>query len=342
MISSELDTKYNYILVGKVLDLYAYAYRQINELDYACFDDSFTKNKLCYSLERAYWSTKINSILPLPFKKKWVKAKIKKLKKIYQTIPQKQENLCFLLFSLCIPWEKYGFSKLLKETFPGCHIIYYLGDLVDANPIRREFIQQSHPEIDLIYTYDPGDAKKYHLIYHEFPYSDLSKTLPSASPDCDICFIGQAKNRLNDILQAYAVLRDKGFRCSFYVVNSKRQQRLFQKEIHYCRWISYRKYLQIINNSKVILDISQKGSQGHSVRMNEAIMFQKILLSNNPALKNDSLYNENYMLVYNDINEVNLSILEKKVYYQNTKDLLPIHFLNTIAHDLENLNLSLR
>ncbi|MDD6157398.1 MAG: hypothetical protein PUB52_10330 [Lachnospiraceae bacterium] len=335
MKTQSSDSNYNFILVGKPLELYRYAYMQVESLDYAFFDSSFTQNKIVSLFNRLYWSTKINQYITLPFKKKWLKHKIKKFIQLRESMPAPKKPICFLLFSTCVPWEKFDFSAMLKKTFPDCKIIYYFSDLVEINPIRKKFVQEIPNSIDLIYTYDLGDARKYNLRYYHFPYSDISDIYPKHSPMFDISFVGQAKNRLNEIVDAYTILRDKGYTCDFYVVGVPRKKQILKKEIHYCNWISYKRYLKIVQNSKVILEVVQKNSRGSSVRVNDAIVFKKVLISNNPFLRDDPLFSESYIYIYETLNELAKFQLIPHAIFPKKYTLYPSEFFKRITNDLK-------
>jgi hypothetical protein len=328
-----MDNLYNYVIVGKVLDLYEYTLADLKECEYVLFDESFSEPKLKYFWDRAYWSQKVNHVVKMPFKKRWV---ARKAQRIADMVPKfkEQKELCIVLFSVCVPWEEYGFSAYLKKLCPKCKIVYYFNDLIDISTSRKQFVSQKPQSVDGFYTYDKVEAQKYGIDFYPSPCSRMDKLVDKEEIIYDICFVGMAKNRWKDIYKAYHILTEKGFHCLFCVIDLPKNAEKIDG-IRYCKRIPYLEYLKMIRQSKVILDIIQKGSHGNSMRIFEAILFDKYLLSNNPYLMDDDLYNDQFMKVYSDIESVDKTVLDISVKYENKDELSPFLFLERLEKDMQ-------
>ena len=64
--------------------------------------------------------------------------------------------------------------------------------------------------------------------------------------------------------------------------------------------VSYYEYLEMLSKSRSILDIAQSGQDGLSLRVMEAIFFNKKLITTNKAVKDTMFYDENNILIFND------------------------------------------
>lgn len=333
--------RYNYILINYDNDIYKYYYKDVNSLDYAYFDHGYPHGVIFKLLMKLHISNKINKIINLPFKELWIKRQIRQLYFASTKFKSKNKKVCFILFSSCLPMHRYGLLKWIKYYFPDAIIMYYFQDVISKDSYKLDFINSKPEEVDMILTYDKNDAKKYNLLFHNLPYSYLSKYYKSINKSkYDICFVGLGKDRFNEIENAFNILKKKGVKCYFYIVDKMKTSLSLPEEgfIVSKKGISYKKYLNIINNSKCILEIIQNESVGNTTRVYEAIEFDKFLLTNNLSLIDDELYDDRYMYIYKDLTEFNIDLLNQKVLY-HTKDLIrPQNFFEDLEKELDNYN----
>ena len=148
----------------------------------------------------------------------------------------------------------------------------------------------------------------------------------------DICFIGLAKNRLDDIYRAFEILRSNNYKCDFHLVGVKKNERRYLDEIHYSKNISYMKNLEYISKSKSILEIMQKRGYGHTLRMCEAVMFDKILITNNTEVQKLPFYDPDKIVSISNVSKIDKKETIKPIKYDKEykDDLSPIRFLSDI------------
>ena len=330
--------KYNFIVISNNIkktkkDLYYYAFREANRLNNSIFDYFYPNNNIF----RFFFSPIINKIINLPFKKIFLEKRIDRYSKIFQS----KSNICFLLFQNCIRFEKYGFSRLIRKKYPNSKIVYFFQDLVKKDKKKEEFLNNNRNIPDLIYSYDYGDAKKYNLKFHNIPYSDVSGLFSNVKINYDISFVGQAKDRLDDIISAYKTLKGQGLKCGFFIVGATEEQQILKNEINYCDFIPYKDYLKIVAESKCMLEIMQKGGTGNTIRVSEAIAFDKLLISNNKMLLQNSFYDSKYMRVYENLEEIDVKVFieaHQEVHYENKEKIYPSTFFKQIEKDLNELD----
>ena len=323
--------------IGSLKEYYNYAFNEVKELDYAFFDNCFSPNnsilKLFYKI---HISQRINNIINLPFKELWYKKRINRLLKIFKS----EDKICFILFSSCLEYENAGFSKIIREKFPNSKIVYFFHDLVRKNILRKELAENNHGIADLIYTYDFGDSQKYNLKFHNVPYSEISFFSNNIQPKYDVSFVGRVKDRLDVIISAYNELKNQGLSCGFFITGVPKEKQILKDEIHYCNLMKYEEYLKIAAKSKCLLEIIQNSGTGNTLRVNEAIILNKLLITNNKWLKNNPIYDSENMKITDNFKDINVKAFidsHKIVCYKNKKELLPSAFFKQIEKDLNEL-----
>ena len=308
--------KYNYIVVCRDNEIYDYAYSDLNRNNYSYFDNHFPYTKLSKRLCSLSYSGRVNRLIKHTGKHFWVKKRIKKYKKVSESFADKQLPVCFILFSDCLDLEKYGLTEKLRKNFANCKIVYFFQDLVSKDKNKKEFLLNHRNIADAIISFDCKDAEEYGLFFYNIPYSTPVQ-LESGKNVFDICFVGLAKDRISEIFLAYEYLSGKGLKCDFHIVGAKENEKKYIDKIEYCEPMSYYKYLNVLNQSKCILEILQKGGTGNTIRVDEAIAYDKYLITNNEYLNNNSFYYADYMKSYNSITELELDFLkfDKNVIY---------------------------
>ena len=84
----------------------------------------------------------------------------------------------------------------------------------------------------------------------------------------------------------------------------------------------------------------QKGGTGNTIRISESIAMDKLLISNNKMLLQNSFYDSKYMRVYEDLDKIDIkSFIEsnKEIHYENKEKIYPSAFFKQIEKDLEEL-----
>lgn len=330
---------YNYIILGYSGNLYKNVFEGANKTNYSMYLSGLSREGIFTTLEKIYINEKVNSIVRLPFQKIWVEKKIKNLKKLYEQRGLLEDKTCFILSSRYASYEEAGFYLALRKYFNNPKIVYYFCDLVKIDARKQKLIRQIETQkFDKIFTYDPNDAEKYGFELINAPYSYSPEKTDSSKPDFDVYFIGKAKDRFQTILSLFSSLTESGLKCYFYIRDNK-EEILKNKEsvmIISRKSISYEENIHNVINSNSILEITQEGANGSSLRVSESIVFNKILITNNIQLRYNPLYNPDHMcFIENDSTcSIDPSFIRKKGFTTN-KYLLSIEaFINRIEENL--------
>lgn len=146
------------------------------------------------------------------------------------------------------------------------------------------------------YCYDNGNCKEYDMKFNTIMYNK-NLALESNGEEVDTIFLGFLKDRKQKMKTLYTSLSEAGLNPKFVIVGDcAKDVKGFEYRSEY---VSYYEYLKMVSRSKSILDIAQNGQDGFSMRVMEAIFFDKKLLSTNIALKKADFYHPNNIMIIN-------------------------------------------
>lgn len=331
--------KYNFIILGYSGNLYKNVFEGANRTNYSMYLPGLSNEGLSTTLEKAYFNDKVNSIVRLPFQKIWVDKRIKNLKNIYEKRGLSTDNTCIILSSRYETYEEADLYQALRRYFNKAKIVYYFCDLVKIDTRKQKLLNRiGAQQFDKIFTYDPNDAEKYGLELINAPYSYNSDNIGSVNSEYDVYFIGKAKDRFQSILSLFGSLTELGLRCYFYIRDDK-ENVIHNKEsimVISRKLISYEDNIHNVLNSNSILEITQEGANGSSLRVSESIVYNKILITNNEKLRDNPLYNPDHMYIIENGSKYSIdpSFIRKKGFTTN-KHLLSIDaFLHRVEEVL--------
>ena len=229
----------------------------------------------------------------------------------------------------------------LRNKYKGCKIVWFLQDLIATRRMHDGsslFMDDLKNKLDMIFSFDQKDCKKYGLIYHHLVFSSYENEVDER-PDSDVYFLGKAKNRHKDIIKVYEILKGRGLKCDFHIAGVPIEEQAYRDEIDYEPHISYKENLQRILHTKCLLELMQKGGVGFTQRGCEAVCLNKKLLTNNPEIKNAPFYNSEYISCFSDVKDIDINFIEEirkdmVVDYNYKYNFSPIKLLEFIDEKL--------
>ena len=215
--------------------------------------------------------------------------------------------ICYLFFRDWYPLFASGYLKKIKQKAPSTKACWFFSDLVASYP--KIDIERMKREFDLILSFDPEDAQRYSFVYCPLPYSEVfqAKTWQQQAIFHHLFFIGQAKQRLDQIFAIYERLRNADLRCDFHIVNAPLPLQRFAKEIDYCHFLPYADCLQMALSSRCILELLQETDHhGYTARTAEALVYGRKLVSNNMRLRMAPFYDPKQIHLFSRPEEIDL------------------------------------
>lgn len=261
---------------------------------------NFFENKL----QKVHCCETVNKYIDMPYKSIWFND-------FSQLKLNVRDDVCFIFSksqSWLLQYKNGEYINFLRKKYPNCKIVLYLVDLISS--YYRFDISFFIEVCDAVISYDVGDAEKYGLVYCPLPYSKITIKDNPKIKEFDVYFCGKAKNRLNDIYNIYEYLIQYKLNCRFFITGVPKNEQKY-KDITYNKKISYYKNLQYIQKAKYILDIIQKGSKGETLRIKEAVVYGKKIITNNEDIINKAYYTPENICVYKSPNDISANFLNK-------------------------------
>lgn len=328
---------YNFVVFGSDFEYYFAAYSDLKNADFAEYINPkyIIKNKLLRNIFRFHVSPKINKKIKLPLQKVWFPL-------IYKNKFDNKNPICFIFFAEIkyVNAIKNGYIEYLRRKYKNSKFVLYTQDLIEKNINIKSYGRKEEffNKFDLLISFDERDAKKYNMKHFPLVYSSpTNDEIDKTEIKNDIYFLGFAKNRLNDIINAYEVLSSAGLKCDFNIVRVPEEEQLYADKINYCKMMPYKENIKHIKQSNCILEIMQKNGYGYTGRMCEAIAYNKKLLSNNKNLINMPFYNEKLISVFDDANDIDIDFVKgnnQNINYDYKNKISPLRLLEFIENEL--------
>lgn len=213
--------------------------------------------------------------------------------------------------------------KYLKVHFSKAEIVYWFRNSIDAvDYVKARDRNLKHAYLcDRILTFDKKNSKDYHFEYIENCYAK-DPNIREVSPKYDMVFLGTDKSRYNLLMSIIHETEKMNWKNYIHIYSYTKEE----NEYIFHKFMDYKKYLDIVNQSKVILDVVDESYQnGYSLRIFEALFYKKKLITNHTDIKNEPFYNSNNIYIFdaNDITSLNgLDKFMKKKYIEIPNDVL--------------------
>ena len=185
---------------------------------------------------------------------------------------------------------------------------------------------------DYIFSFDPEDCKEYGFIRFYNCFSKPKDMIVNKELSSDAFFIGNATGRLETLHNTFEYLSDKSLNGIFIMTGVKDDEKKNISNVYYNRTITFNEEMCYSYNSNCLIEVLRKGQTGISLRVCEAIAFNKKLVTNNINLKNETFYDERYMKIFENIHDIDIGFIISKedVKYAENDAFSPIRILERI------------
>lgn len=192
---------------------------------------------------------------------------------------------------------KVDIIRLLKQRYGSARFILYL-----SADMRNYGFDKSYLDLfDKVLTYSLNDANEHSLIYRPWFYSE---GIPNEKI-YDIAFIGSIHASRFNILNS--IKSNKEISTFYYIYTDflsylKTVWRWwkFGKGIQF-KGLPYINYIQVLSQSKAILDIPTEGQTNITTRPIESLATRTKVITTNKHISNYDFYNEDNIYIVNEI-----------------------------------------
>lgn len=157
-----------------------------------------------------------------------------------------------------------------------------------------------------VWSYNEEDCAEFGMNYysqfHIIPDVDINKEIV---PKYDLFFVGKDKGRLSRLKELSDIASNMGINCLFKVIPDSAS---YQPEDN--KFLSppipYEEVLELIKQSKCVVDIVSEQNRGMTFRSLEASIFKKKLITNYDGIVSLDFYHPNniFIIGQNDINKL--------------------------------------
>lgn len=248
-------------------------------------------------------------------------------------IPYKDYNLFLRLcrevwFRLRLPKRKLWFNHeidsipediiIIKDPLIVKEFIVYLRRLYPYKRIIMDYDNRVERSIDprtiskyvdSVWHYDEDDCAKYNLKYKGHAYLDVYQVKPNVNAVYDVFYVGRDKGRLSQMVEIKKKMEDVGIKTYFHICASR--EFLVWTNKKYKRFLPYSEYLELLKNSKSILNIVPPGQQSITQREMEAVFDNIKCITNNKGIKKFELYDDTRFFILDNNYELIPGFLER-------------------------------
>lgn len=203
--------------------------------------------------------------------------------------------------------------KEIKSVFKTAQLVLYLYDSIADIPGIKERI----PYYDKVFTFDREDAQAYKLGFRPLFFSDAFIASDQPQDYCyDIAFLGTMHTDRFKILKhimtqanaknwkTYWFLYMQANFMFYWYWLTKKEYKLSDKNKFSIVKKSGREVADIIDKTKVVIDIESPGQKGLTMRTIEMIGLKKKLITTNSDIVNYDFYNPNNIRVVDRENPI--------------------------------------
>lgn len=334
--------RYNFVILGSKNEIFKTSFKDVLCQENVCYidDDVLQESFICRLLHRFCFSSLTNKFIHTPFENVWNRFKIK------FSFAEKK-TLCFVIMSNWIRNSNGGTEivSYLRRHYPGCKVVWFAQDILKTirNPFTKKLVdvEKLKKKTDLVISYDMEDARKYGLEYHPTVLSKVP-ILVEKKYQSDVFFIGKSKKRLDLLVEISKGLKNYGVNCNFMVLGIPKEEQKEPEYIHYIeKPLTYAENLYYAQNAKCLLELMQPDAVGYTFRTSEALLYGKKLVTNNIIIRKAPFYNEDGIIVLEELSSAFFEQTAKKiqdektVQYENIDLISPRHLLDFVEDKLK-------
>lgn len=234
---------------------------------------------------------------------------------LYSEEPSDSNKLCFIFFISDLKKSKRCFFIYLKRKYPNSKFVMYFEDTVQSrfkNGKNSLDFETLRVFFDITLSYDIEDCKKYGYTYYPTPYSRLKRFSDASLPESDLFFCGLAKKRLGIIEEVFKVCTDDNVKCDFIICSTSKSDQTLKGIVYRNKTISYSDYLRHLSKTRCILEINQEGAVGYSLRVWEALVYGKKLITNNKQIQKEPFYSQEQFYIIDTPSNINIDFIKKE------------------------------
>lgn len=202
---------------------------------------------------------------------------------------------------------------------------------------QHQFEEYNSVGYDYIYSFDPQNCQDFNLHYFEYIfYNSYKLESQNSSTKSDVYFIGADKGRKELLNLIYENAIEKGIKTDFYVFTNDKNQPSKHGYSILNKKLTYKEILNSVLKSKCILEIVKAGQTGYTMRVAEAITFNKILITNNKSIVDTDYYRTGNIYLFDKAEDIDWTTIKsrKNITYNYDERFYPTRVFSKIIEEI--------
>ena len=322
-----------------------------SDIEYYCFfPDLEQSRRLAIAFSR-----KVTKFIP------WRLRKIiyyNVLKHEYLKKCGRDEQIMFVFSMYKMEDEQYfeRFLSFLKFYYKNAKFVYYSFDIASTwHHLTPEYVKAN---FDFVMTFDKQDAEQYGFEFYEGIYSKvdgIEETAKKQNVFSDVMFVGADKGKFPILFEIFKYLSDAGKKCDFRLVSVDESVEQQLKKDYVCEnynkgfrvlykgsaftindYCPYYKTLPIIAGCKCMLDVPLGSQSGSTIRLQEAVTYNKKLITNLHEVKDKPYYNEDNFFIFDKPEDIDIGFIDRPYKAGKKYDFSPLKMIEYAKNKLYN------
>lgn len=210
-------------------------------------------------------------------------------------------------------WSGYdlNYIKIIRNMYPKVKLILYIVDPMKAS-FSKVCSEELLDQFNLVFSINKQDCEEYGFQYYPLVYSDVKKTQTNISSKYGLYYLGSGSDRTEKLYQVSRICEENEIRYSFNVLQKQEFEKLYSDKIHYMDQImSYDENIEYVKSSNCLLELMHQDFDNPTQRYLEAVVYNKKLLTDNKKIIEFPFYDERYMHIIKEYDEIDAEWVKK-------------------------------
>lgn len=264
------------------------------------------------------------------------------LYKSIQSAATNYKNIVVIFNNSSLFYNKYFpyTLKKYKRKFKNLKYVLLYTDILSSVVSADAKFLMDKKVFDLVYAIDDNDVKKYNLLKTYTPYSK-NEDYCNIKPAIDLYFCGGCIDResICKSIAKKAIENNVTAKIDMLCTKEFSGKKEYEQVINYLsrkEFVDYPETLKRELNARCMLDIVRPGQIAHTLRIYEAIVYNRKILTNNKAIFDFKFYNPKYIQYFDNADNIDWDWVKNDidVDYKYNGEFSPVHFINDIYSKL--------
>lgn len=221
------------------------------------------------------------------------------------------KDIRFVFFDSNAHAKDKTFLKYIRKKYKAKLVLYVMNP-TSSMELNPGFCNNFYDSIFTVFAHD-ADSYGWNACKHSYAKIQEDEPAGELIYDTDVFFAGRAKNRLQNILRTYEFLVSHDIKCDFHIVGVDKKKMRYADDIKYNKWMPYKELLKRMRRSKCILEILQKHGEGPTLRIAEAIVYNKKIITNDESAAANQFYDERFVQIFDTPENISLNFIKNDI-----------------------------